>query len=234
MAREKRAAATREPLSRERVLRAAVALAARDGIESLTMRKLADELGAGAMSLYHHVPNKEELLDGMVDIVFSEIEPPSSDLDWKTALRRRALSTREVLNRHRWAVGLMESRVAPGPASMRLHDAVLGCLREGGFSIEMTIQAYSVQDAYIYGFALQEANVPFESAEQAAAVAKEQARHFDELAGERQLADLAEEFPYLAEVVAGHVADVGYDFAAAFEYGLDLILDALEERRDSA
>ena len=220
------------PLSKERVLHAAVALAARDGIESLTMRRLADELGAGAMSLYHYVPNKEELLDGMVDIVFGEIELPATDVDWKTAMRRRAISTREVLNRHRWAVGLMESRATPGPASLRVHNAVLGYLREGGFSIELTIQAYSVLDAYIYGFALQEKSVPFESAEEAAAVAEEQVREFAELAEERQFAALAEEFPYLAEVVAGHVAEVGFDFATAFEYGLDLILDALERLRD--
>ena len=212
-------------------MRTAVALAVRDGIESLTMRKLADELGAGAMSLYYYVPNKEELLDGMVDVVFSEIELPPTGVDWRTAMRRRAFSTREVLNRHRWAVGLMESRRSPGPASFRVHDAVLGCLREGGFSIEMTIQAYSVLDAYIYGFALQEKSVPFDDAEEGAAVAQEQVRQFAESAEEQQSAALAEEFPYLAEVVAGHVAEVGYDFATAFEYGLDLILDALEARR---
>jgi AcrR family transcriptional regulator len=222
------------PLSRERVLLAGVALAAREGIESLTMRRLARELGVGVMSLYYYVPNKDELLDGMVDIVFSEIEPPSTDLDWKTAMRRRAISTREALNRHRWAVGLMESRKTPGPASLRAHDAVLGCLREAGFSIEMTIHAYSVQDAYIYGFALQEKHLPFESAEESAAVAEEQVREFAELAEERQFAELAESFPHLAEVVAGHVAKVGYDFTAEFEYGLDLILDALEKRRDTA
>jgi len=234
MGRPQPATEPRAPLSKERVLRAAVALAARDGIESLTMRKLADKLGAGAMSLYHYVPNKEELLDGMVDIVFSEIELPSTDVDWKTAMHRRATSTREVLNRHRWAVGLMESRATPGPASLRLHNAVLGCLREGGFSIEMTIQAYSVQDAYIYGFALQEKSLPFDNAQESAAVAEEQVRQFAEHAQERQSAALAEEFPYLAEVVAGHVAKVGYDFTTAFEYGLDLILDALEKRRDTA
>jgi AcrR family transcriptional regulator len=221
----------RASLSKERVLDAAVALAARDGIESLTMRKLADELGVGAMSLYHYVPNKTELLDDMVDIVFGEIEPPSTDVDWKTAMRRRALSTREALNRHRWAVGLMESRMTPGPASLRLHDAVLGCLREAGFSIELTIHAYSVQDAYIYGFALQERSLPFDSAEESAAVAEKQVREFAELAHEREMGALADEFPYLAEVVAGHVAKVGYDFGEAFEYGLDLILDALELRR---
>jgi AcrR family transcriptional regulator len=223
----------RVPLSKERVLYAAVALAARDGIESLTMRKLADELGAGVMSLYHYVPNKDELLDGMVDIVFGEIELPPTDVDWRSAMRRRAISTRDALNRHRWAVGLMESRTTPGLASLRLHNAVLGCLREAGFSIELTIQAYSVLDAYIYGFALQEKNVPFESAEESAAVAEEQVREFAELADERQMGTLADEFPYLAEVVAGHVAEVGYDFAAAFEYGLDLILDALEKRRET-
>jgi AcrR family transcriptional regulator len=234
MARREPATKARAPLSRDLVLQTAVELAAREGIESLTMRKLADELGAGAMSLYHYVPNKEELLDGMVDIVFGEIEVPSPGGDWKAELRRRAISTREVLNRHRWAVGLMESRATPGPASFRVHDAVLGCLREGGFSIETAIQAYSVQDAYIYGFALQEKSLPFDDAEGGAAVAEEQARQFAEEAAAQQTAALAEEFPYLYEVVAGHVAKVGYDFAAAFEYGLDLILDALEKRRDEA
>ena len=224
-------ATQRPPLSRDRVLDVAVALAAREGIEAVSMRKLADVLGVGAMSLYHYVPNKDDLLDGMVDIVFGEIELPPADVEWRAAMRRRARSTREVLNRHRWAVGLMESRRSPGPASLRLHDAVLGCLREGGFSIEMTIQAYSVLDAYIYGFALQEKSVPFESAEEGAAVAQQQVREFAERAEEQQSAALAEEFPYLAEVVAGHVAKVGYDFAAAFEYGLDLVLDALEQRR---
>jgi AcrR family transcriptional regulator len=231
MARSQEATKARAPLSRERVLQTAVELAARDGIESLTMRKLAEELGAGAMSLYHYVPNKEDLLDGMVDIVFGEIELPSTDDDWRAALRRRAIATREVLNRHRWAVGLMESRATPGPASFRLHDAVLGCLREGGFSIELTIQAYSVMDAYIYGFALQEKSLPFDDAEGGAEVAQEQVRQFAEQADEQQSAALADEFPYLAEVVAGHVAKVGYDFTAAFEFGLDLILDALEQRR---
>ena len=234
MSRPQPATEPRAPLSKDRVLRAAIALAARDGIESLTMRKLADELGAGAMSLYHYVPNKVDLVDGMVDIVFSEIELPPTAVDWKTALRRRAISTREALSRHRWAVGLMESRRTPGPASLRVHDAVLGCLREGGFSIEMAIQAYSVQDAYIYGFALQEKSLPFDTAEESAVVAEEQVRQYAELAEERQFGALAEEFPYLAEVVGGHVAKVGYDFTAAFEYGLDLILDALEKRRETA
>ena len=234
MAKTERAHETRAPLSKARVLATAIALAQREGLEALTMRRLADELGVGAMTLYHYVPNKEKLLDGMVDIVFGEIELPTADVDWRTAMRRRAVSTREALNRHRWAVGLMESRTTPGPASLRLHNAVLGSLREAGFSIELTIQAYSVQDAYIYGFALQEKSVPFETAEESAAVAEEQYREYAELADERQLGELAQAFPYLAEVVAGHVAKVGYDFASAFEYGLDLILDALEQRRENS
>jgi AcrR family transcriptional regulator len=226
-------ATQRPPLTRDRVIDAAVALAAREGMDSVSMRKVADELGVGAMSLYHYVPNKDDLLDGMVDLVFGEIELPPTGVEWRAAMRRRAVSTRAVLNRHRWAVGLMESRRSPGPASFRLHDAVLGCLREGGFSIEMTIQAYSVLDAYIYGFALQETSLPFETAEEGAAVAQEQVREFAEQAHEQEQASaaLAEEFPHLAEVVAGHVAKVGYDFTTAFEYGLDLILGALEQRR---
>ena len=211
-------------LSRERILRTAIAIADREGLAKLTMRRLGEELGAGAMSLYYYVPNKERLIDGMIDVVFSEIELPSTEIDWKDALRRRARSTREALNRHRWAVGLMEGRETGGEANARLHDAVLGCLREAGFSIELTVHAYSVQDAYIYGFALQESALPFESAEESAAVAEQQGWDVEALAAQ---------YPYLAEVVAGHVAKVGYDFTEAFEFGLDLILDGLERRRDA-
>ena len=233
MERPEPATQPRARLSKERVFRAAVELADRGGLESLTMRKLADQLGVGAMSLYYYVPNKDELIKRMVDLVFSEIELPSMDVDWKTAMRRCAISKRNVLNRHRWAIGLLESQAMPGPASLRVNNAELGYLREA-FSVEMTIQACSVLDAYIYGFALQEKMAPFESADGAAALAEQQAREFEARAEEQQLAALAEEFPYLAEVVAGHVANVGYDFTTAFEYGLDLILDALEKRREMA
>jgi AcrR family transcriptional regulator len=221
----------RRALNRQRVLETAIGLADSTGFESLTMRKLADELGAGVMSLYHYFPGKHELLDGMIDVVFAEIELPGGGGDWRAAMRPRARSTREVLKRHPWAVGLMESRRSPGIASLRLHDAVLGCLRDAGFTVEQTVEAYSVLDAYIYGFALQEQTVPFETRAESAAVAEEQAREFAALAAERRLGDLADEFPHLHEVVAGHVARVGYDFATAFEDGLDLILDALERRR---
>jgi AcrR family transcriptional regulator len=210
-------------LSRERVLEAAVAYADAHGLEALSMRKLADELGAGAMSLYHYVPNKVDLIDGMIDIVFGEIEPPSLELDWKTAMRRRAVSTREALNRHRWAVGEMEGRTTHGPANLRVHDAVLGCLRAAGFSIEDTVHAYSVQDAYIYGFALQETDMSSRTPEDFAAEAQRQMREYEAV-----LAD----HPNLVEVVGGHVAKAGYDYASEFLFGLDLILDGLDKLRE--
>jgi AcrR family transcriptional regulator len=215
---------TRSQLSRDVVLRTAVEYADRHGLEALSMRKLADELGAGAMSLYHYVPNKTDLIDGMVDLVFAEIELPALDVDWRTAMRRRAVSTREALNRHRWAVGHMEGRSTHGPANLRLHDAVLGCLRAAGFSLEMTVHAYSVQDAYIYGFALQETDLTPETPEDFAAVAAQQMEDY---------AAVLADFPNLVEVVGGHVAEAGYDYATEFLFGLDLILDGLERIRDA-
>jgi AcrR family transcriptional regulator len=212
----------RRPLTRERVLRAAIARADQGGFEALTMRQLAKELGVEAMSLYNHVASKDDLLDGMVDLVFGEIEPPSTDVDWKTAMRKRALSTREALGRHRWAIGLMEGRSNHGPANLSLHNAVLGCLRAAGFSMEMTVHAYSVQDAYIYGFALQERDMSPESADDFAAVAQRQMHEYRAV-----LAD----YPHLVEVVGGHVAEAGYDYATEFVFGLDLILDALDRLR---
>src|SRR5918998_2653138 len=131
----------RARLTKERVFRAAVELADREGLESCAMRRIADELAVGVMSLYHYVSSKDELITGMVDVVFGEIELPPPGDDWKSAMRKRAVSTRNVLNRHRWAVGLMESRAMPGPASLQVHNAVIGYLRQAGFSIEMTVQA---------------------------------------------------------------------------------------------
>jgi AcrR family transcriptional regulator len=215
---------TRSQLNRDLVLRTAVEYADRHGLEALSMRKLADELGAGAMSLYHYVPNKTDLIDGMVDLVFAEIELPALDVDWRTAMRRRAVSTRDALNRHRWAVGHMEGRSTHGPANLRLHDAVLGCLRAAGFSVEMTVHAYSVQDAYIYGFALQETDMTPETPEDFAAVAAQQMEDY---------AAMLAEFPNLVEVVGGYVAKSGYDYATEFLFGLDLILDGLERIRDA-
>jgi AcrR family transcriptional regulator len=212
----------RVPLNRERVLRAALDLAD-TGMAALTMRKLGQALGVEAMSLYNHVASKEEVLDGLVDIVFSELELPCDAGDWKTAMRQRAISAREVLARHRWAIGLMESRTHPGPATLRHRDVVLRCLREAGFSIEAAAHAYSILDSYIYGFALQQMSLPFHSGEQAAKVAETILRQFP-----------VDEYPYLTEIATEHVMKPGYSYANEFEFGLDLILDGLERVRDTA
>jgi AcrR family transcriptional regulator len=188
------------------------------------MRKLAKELGVEAMSLYNHVANKDDLLNGMIDIVFSEIEPPAAGGDWKAELRGRAVSTRAALARHRWAIGEMEGRTSHGPSNLRLHDAVLGCLRAAGFSIEMSVHAYSVQDAYIYGFALQESDMASETPEDFAAEAQRQMRDYEAMLGD---------FPHLVEVVGGYVAKAGYDYDAEFLFGLDVILDGLERLLES-
>ena len=210
-------AAPRSPLTTERVLRAAVALADREGVGSLSMRRLARELGVEAMSLYHHVAGKPALLDGMVDQVFGEIELPAADGDWKAAMRRRAVSAREVLARHPWAIALMESRRTPGPANLRHHDAVLGCLRQAGFPVALTAHAYSILDAYIYGFALQEAGLPFDTPEETAEVASEIMAAFP-----------ADVYPHLTELAVQHVLQPGYDYGDEYAFGLELILDGLE------
>lgn len=207
---------TRVPLSRNRVLAAAVAFADTHGIGSLTMRRLGDALGVEAMSLYNHVADKRDLLDGMVDVVFGEIELPSATTDWRTAMRRRAISARRVLVSHPWAIGLMESRRSPGPATLRHHDAVLGASRRHGFSVEMAAHASSLLDSYVYGFALQETTLPFETGEETAELAKE------------ILAGVAPgDFPNLTELTVEHVLKPGYDYSREFEFGLDLIIDAL-------
>jgi AcrR family transcriptional regulator len=205
------------PLTRDRVLRAAVVLADGGGIGALSMRKLGQVLGVEAMSLYNHVASKGDLLDGMVDVVFSEIGLPAGDAGWKTAMRQRAISARQALARHRWAIGLMESRRSPGPATLRHHDAVLGCLRQAGFPVEMTAHAYSVLDSYIYGFALQEASLPFRTAEETAQLARE-------ITGQLP----AGQYPHLTELATGHILQPGYRYGDEFEIGLDLILDALD------
>jgi AcrR family transcriptional regulator len=217
MAATGRADTRRAPLSRDRVLRAAVTLADESGIGALSMRKLGQVLGVEAMSLYNHVTGKGDLLDGMIDIVFGEIGLPSGDEEWRQAMRRRAISAREVLGRHRWAIGLMESRRSPGPATLRHHDAVLGCLREAGFPVDLTAHAYSLLDSYIYGFALQEASLPFDTGDEAAQVAQDISAMMP-----------GGEYPYLTEMAVVHVLQPGYQYGDEFETGLDLILEALE------
>ncbi len=207
----------RTPLSKERVLQAAIALADEGGIESLTMRKLAKDLGVEAMSLYYHVTNKDDILDGMVDVVFGEVDLPSGEIDWKTAMRERAISTRKVLSLHPWATSMMQSRTNPGPALLRHHNWVIGTLRESGFSIELTAHAFSAMDAYIYGFSLQEETLPFETAEEVAAIVEAFLKYFP-----------TDEYPYLAELSVEHIMKPGYDYGDEFEFGLDLVLDGLE------
>jgi AcrR family transcriptional regulator len=212
---------TRRPLTRERVLRAALKLADEGGLEALSMRNVAKQLGVEAMSLYNHVASKEDLVDGLIDIVFGEIEfPAPGEADWKVAMRTRAIAIREALNRHRWAVGLMEGRMNPGPANIRYHDRVMGCLREGGFAFRDAVHAYSVQDAYIYGFALQEKHLGFETPEESA----------EKIETQRQQVPQMDQFPYLVEV-AVELQAAGYDYETEFLFGLDLILDGLERFR---
>jgi AcrR family transcriptional regulator len=212
----------RTPLSRECVLRAALALADLEGIGSLTMRRLGQELGVEAMSLYNHVANKGDLLNGIVDLVFGEISVPSDRADWQAAMRLRAISAHEALLRHPWASNLMQSGTKPGPATLRHHDSVIGTLREAGFTVEMTAHAFSVIDSYLYGFAQQQQNLTYNTPEEAAEVA------------ENVLGQIpSEEYPHLAELITEHAMNPGYDYAQEFEFGLDLILAGLERSRRS-
>jgi len=209
----------RSRLSRERVLIAAMAHADAWGLEALSMRKLADELGVAPMALYRHVANRDDLVDGMVDVVFSEIELPSDGESWRTTMRKRAVSVRDVLLRHRWAIGLMESRRNPGPANLRHHDGVIGTLRAAGFSMAMVAHAYALLDAYIYGFALTRMNLPFEGGDDVAEVAQTMLDPFP-----------VDAYPNLVAFITEHAMKPGYDFGDEFAYGLDLILDGLELR----
>ncbi|KAE8765967.1 TetR family transcriptional regulator [Georgenia thermotolerans] len=205
----------RTPLTRERVLGCALAIADEKGLAALTMRSLAQELGVKPMSLYHHVANKDAILDGIVDMVFAEMELPRIDGDWRAELTRRATSARNVLRRHPWAITLMESRAVPGPANLRHHDAVLGILRRAGFSVVMTAHAYALLDAYVYGFAVQEAALPFDK-DTAPEVTEAIAAQFS-----------PDAYPYLVELATTHAMQPGYDFGDEFEFGLGVILDAL-------
>jgi AcrR family transcriptional regulator len=198
------------------VLCGAVAIADAGGIGSLTIRSLAQQLGVKPMSVYHHVANKDEILDGIVDLVFSEIELPSPDGDWRSEIRRRAISARRVLRCHHWAIGLMESRTTPGPATLRHHDAIIGTLRRAGFSVKMTAHAYALLDSYVYGFALQEAALPFKGPQTVADVTEPMMHQFP-----------ADEYPHLVEMATEYILQPGYDFGNEFEFGLSVILDAL-------
>ena len=206
----------RPRLSRDRILEAALADADARGLDDLSMRKLAEVLDVAPMALYRHVANRDDLVDGLIDIVFAEVELPASDGDWQAAMRRRALSLRDVLARHRWAIGLMESRANPGPASLRHHDSMIGSLRAGGFDLAMAAHAYSLIDGNVYGFALTKMNLPFASGDDVAEVAQTMLEPF-----------APDAYPNLVAFITEHALLPGYDFGDEFAYGLDLILDAI-------
>ena len=210
----------RAPLTKESVLKAALKLADQGGLEALSMRKLGQALGVEAMALYYHFANKDRVLDGIVDLVFGEIEVPQARDDWKSAMRRRAISVRDALLRHRWAIGLMESRTNPGPANLRHHDAVIGCLRAAGFDMAAAATAYSLLDSYIYGFAMTKMNLPFDDTSDIAEMAESMLEPFP-----------VGEYPNLAAFITEHAMQPGYDYADEFEVGLDVILDGLERVR---
>ena len=208
----------RAPVTRDRVLAAAVGLADAHGLGALTIRALAAELGVKPMALYHHVASKEEILDGIVDLVFGQIELPEPGGDWREAMLRRAASARAVLRRHPWAIALMESRSRPGPATLRHHDTVIGILRTAGFSIGLTAHAYALLDSYVYGFALQEAMLPMGAEDSPDTAA---------LAGSIMAGFADGAYPHLTELAVEHVMAPGYSFSDEFDFGLGLILAGL-------
>ena len=212
----------RAPLSRELVLQTALRLADQGGLESLSMRKLGQELGVEAMALYYHFANRDAIVDGIVDLVFGEVELPPTGPDWRTSMRTRAISLRDALLRHRWAIGLMESRRNPGPANLRHHDAVIGSLRAGGFDMDKVARAYSLLDSYIYGFAVTKMNLPFDDTSDIVELS------------ETMLSPFAPgEYQNLADFITEVAMKPGYDYANEFENGLDAILDGLEREQES-
>ena len=219
MGRRTGAAASRAPVNRERALERAVAVADGEGLEAVTMRRLARELGVEAASLYHHVSGKDEIFDGLVDMVSAEIELPSRTDGWRPTIRQRAHNTRAVLRRHPWAVALMASRTTPGPATLRLLDAGIGCFREGGFSVQAAAHAISAVDSYVHGFVLQEVYLPFGDESELAAMTGAIMDEFPKA-----------DFPHLFELTIEHVLQPGYNYGNEFDVGLEVVLDGVDAR----
>lgn len=212
-----RRSADRPALTADRIVEAAVRVADRGGLTQVSMRQVGRELGVEAMSLYHHLAGKEALIDALANWVFTRIDRPDPGQAWRPAMAARAVSARATLAAHPWALGLIESRRAPGPALLADHDAVLGCLRTHGFSVELAAHAFSAIDAYVYGFVLTEANLPFDDGESAE----------DYTAGIAHLLP-ADRYPHLVEMITTHVVGRSYDYGDEFSFGLDLVLDSLE------
>jgi len=210
----------RVPLSKERIFQAAIDVADREGLQALTMRRLGAELGVEAMAVYKHVSSKDDILDGMVELVVSLIEAPGHGMDWRDAMGRRAISAREVLRRHSWAIGLLDSRRSMGPNQLRYVDAVLGSLRSAGFSVDDAAHAFSLLDSYVYGHVVQEMSWSGRSEP-------------SEPPGPAPESEISStDYPHLAEVAA-HAAGGTFSFDGEFTYGLDVILSALEPGRSS-
>lgn len=210
----------RIPLTKPRILDAALALADAEGVDALSMRRLGQVMGVEAMSLYKHVADKDAILDGLVERVLEQIVVPSPDDEWKDAMRRRARSAREVFARHPWAVGLLESRASnSSPRRLAYFDGILGALRRAGFSNTLAMRAFSTLDAYIYGYILQEHSLAFSDDDSLQEV------------GADLLRQMADRYPHLTAVTQDAMA-AGYDHAQEFAFGLDLILDAFERRRE--
>ena len=210
-------AGARAQLGRERVLAGAMRVADASGLAALTIRSLAQELGVKPMSVYHYVAGKDEIIDSIVDHVFGEMDLPAAQGDWRTQIRMRCGSARAVLRRHPWAIPLLQSRTSPGPATLRHLDAVIACLRGAGFSLELTAHAYALIDSYVYGFAMSEASLPINGPESVSEVAESM-----------MIRHLAADYPNLLAFTTGHILQPGYDFGLEFDYGLDLVLAALE------
>lgn len=211
----KRPGPRRSPLTKDDVFAAALAIADRDGLDAVTMRSVADALGVQAMSLYHHVANKDAILDGLADLVFAEVAvPEAAGASWRPPLRARMVSLHDALGRHPWALPVLESRTSPGPVSLQQHEACLAVLRAGGFTITNALLTFAVLDAYVFGFAVQEQALPF--VDDAAADAEVVAGY----------AAMAEHLPHMMEAIV-HVGGPDWSFSDQFEPGLDLVLDAI-------
>ncbi len=216
MGRRPTAVANKAPLNLERTSQVALVIADDEGMDAVTMRRLARELGVEAASLYHHVNGKSQILDALVDLVAAEIEAPVPSANWRTAITQRAHNTRAGLRRHPSAVSLMASRTSPGPATLGLLETGIRCFREGGFSVRQAAHAISVVDSYVHGFVLQEVNLPFRDESELAA-----------LTGAIMETFPASEFPYLFELTVQHVLQPGYDYGKEFDTGLEVVLDGV-------
>jgi AcrR family transcriptional regulator len=209
-------------VSQPRALLSALTIADHEGIEAVTMRRLARDLGVQAASLYHHVSGKEEILDGLVELVSSEVRLTPSVDGWRDGIRQRAQQTRLVLRRHPWAVALMASRATPGLATLRLLEAGIRCFREDGFSVPEAAHAISTVDSYVHGFVLQEVNLPFRDESELAVMIGAIMREFPKA-----------DFPHLFELTTEHVLQPGYSYGKEFDVGLEVVLDGLASRLHS-